>query len=102
MNLNPSERDDSGTGRRDQETGTRTGPGVGATREVLPSPWLTAREAAARARVGVKTIYRAARARNGALQAAVVGGRRELRFLASWVDEWLIGSTTTNRRERAS
>ncbi len=58
---------------------------------VAPSPWLTVDEAAQRARCGVKTIYREVRA--GRLRAARVGGRRELRLLSAWVDEWLVEST---------
>jgi excisionase family DNA binding protein len=54
------------------------------------SPWLTVKEAAARARCGIKTIYREVNA--GRLKAARVGGRRELRLLATWVDEWLARS----------
>ncbi len=57
-----------------------------------PSPWLTVREAAARARCGAKLIYREVRA--GRLRAARVGGRRELRFLDAWVDEWLMNHLT--------
>ena len=53
----------------------------------MNSPWLTAQEAAERARCGVKLIYREAKARR--LRSARIGGRRELRFLAAWVDEWL-------------
>jgi excisionase family DNA binding protein len=49
--------------------------------------WLTAREAAQRARCGVKVVYRASRARR--LRAVRLGGRRELRFRPSWVDSWL-------------
>jgi excisionase family DNA binding protein len=56
------------------------------------SPWLTVEEAAQRARCGIKTIYREVRA--GRLRAARVGGRRELRLLPAWVDEWLMQSTT--------
>lgn len=56
------------------------------------SPWLTVPEAARRARCGVKTIYREVRA--GRLRAARIGGRRELRLLPEWVDEWLLNSTT--------
>ena len=56
------------------------------------SPWLTVKEAAARARCGTKTIYREVKA--GRLRAARVGGRRELRFLAEWIDEWLITHCT--------
>lgn len=59
---------------------------------VEQSPWLTVDEAAHRARCGVKTIYREVRA--GRLRAARVGGRRELRLLSTWVDEWLVQSTT--------
>jgi excisionase family DNA binding protein len=51
--------------------------------------WLTVREAADRARCGPKTIYRAVKSRQ--LRAARIGGRRELRFLATWIDSWLIG-----------
>lgn len=58
---------------------------------VESSPWLTVDEAAQRARCGVKTIYREVRA--GRLRAARVGGRRELRLLSAWVDEWLVQST---------
>jgi excisionase family DNA binding protein len=50
-------------------------------------------EAAARARVGVKVIYREVAA--GRLRAARVGGRRELRLRAEHVDTWL-DSTMTN------
>jgi excisionase family DNA binding protein len=52
-----------------------------------PTPWLTAAEAAARARCGPATIYAAAR--SGALRAARISGRRSYRFLAEWVDDWL-------------
>ena len=52
--------------------------------------WLTAKQAANRAQVGQKLIYREVRA--GRLRCARVGGRRDLRFLASWVDEFLIAS----------
>ena len=58
----------------------------------VTSPWLTVKEAAARARVGRKTIYREIAA--GRLRAAVVGGRRDLRLLADWVDKWLEATST--------
>ena len=51
------------------------------------SPWLTVKEAATRARCGMKLIYREVKAKR--LQAAKVGGRRELRFQAEWIDDWL-------------
>jgi excisionase family DNA binding protein len=54
--------------------------------------WLTPKEAAQRARCGVKTIYREVGA--GRLRAARVGGRRELRFKVGWVDEWLEATAT--------
>ena len=56
------------------------------------TPWLTVKEAAARARCGTKLVYREVKA--GRLQAAKVGGRRELRFLAEWIDEWLMKHRT--------
>ena len=56
------------------------------------SPWLTVTEAAERARCGVKLIYREVRA--GRLRAAHLGGRRDLRLTAEWVDEWLLHTTT--------
>lgn len=56
------------------------------------TPWLTVSEAADRARCGVKTIYREVRA--GRLRAARIGGRRELRLLAEWVDAWLVDHST--------
>jgi len=49
--------------------------------------WLTVREAAARARCGPKLIYREVSARR--LRAAVIGGRRALRFRDAWIDDWL-------------
>src|SRR5207249_595362 len=51
--------------------------------------WLKVDEAADRARCGPKTIYRAVQ--SGQLRAARIGSRRELKFLASWIDCWLIG-----------
>ena len=57
-----------------------------------PSPWLTVDEAAERARCGVKTVYREVHA--GRLRAARIGGRRELRLLPEWIDQWLLASTT--------
>ncbi len=56
--------------------------------------WVTVRQAAARAQVGPKTIYRAVHSRQAPLRAATVGARRELRFLAAWIDEWMIANST--------
>ena len=53
-----------------------------------PTPWLTVREAADRARCGIKLIYREVKAER--LQATRVSGRRTLRFLAEWIDAWLL------------
>ena len=49
--------------------------------------WLIAAEAAEYERVGVKMIY--AEFRAGRLRAAIVGGRRSLRFKVEWLDEHL-------------
>jgi excisionase family DNA binding protein len=62
------------------------------------TPWRTAQEAADRARVGLKVIYREVKA--GRLRAASVGGRRELRFLDEWIDEWLIATSTPVETKR--
>jgi excisionase family DNA binding protein len=64
-------------------------PGFG---EANASPWLTVTEAADRARCGVRLIYREVRANR--LRAARVGGRRELRLRAEWIDTWLDTYTT--------
>jgi excisionase family DNA binding protein len=56
------------------------------------SPWLTVREAARHARVGVKCIYREVAASR--LRAARVGNRRDLRLRAEWIDAWLTASAT--------
>jgi excisionase family DNA binding protein len=53
----------------------------------MRTPWLTAREAAERAKVGTKVIY--TEVAGGRLRAARVGGRRDLRFRPEWVDAWL-------------
>ena len=53
-----------------------------------PAPvWLTVRQAAKRAQCGPKVIYRAVN--DGRLRAVAIGGRRELRFRAEWIDGWL-------------
>lgn len=81
----------------DVRAGSRRKPRAVMERIDVPSPptaspWLTAEEAAERARCGVKTIYREVRAKR--LRAARIGGRRELRFLAAWIDEWLMTQIT--------
>lgn len=64
-----------------------------------PSPWLTANQAAKRAKVGPACIYAAVR--SGDLRAARIGGRRSLRFLAAWVDDWLERTATPIEISRA-
>lgn len=58
----------------------------------ITSPWLTAEEAAQRARVSRRSIYNAVAAKR--LRAARLGGRGGLRFLAEWIDEYLVASST--------
>lgn len=58
-----------------------------ASEQTSPSPWLTAEQAAQRLQVSKKTIYKEVAA--GRLRAAIVGGRRNLRFRASWLDDFL-------------
>jgi hypothetical protein len=58
----------------------------------MPTEWLTVKEAAGHAKCGTGSIYLAVRQQK--LQAARLGGRRELRFLVSWIDAWLLASTT--------
>ena len=58
------------------------------------SPWLTVAEAAKYARCGRKSIYNGVT--SGKLQAARLGGRRELRFLREWVDSWLLETSRPN------
>ena len=54
--------------------------------------WLTVGEAAQHARCGKSLIY--SEVQRGRLRAARLGGRRELRFLAEWVDAWLLATST--------
>ena len=54
----------------------------------MSTEWLTVDEAAAHAKCGKRSIYLAVQQRK--IQVARLGGRRELRFLASWVDQWLL------------
>jgi hypothetical protein len=67
--------------------GTRRA-GIPRAAQAPPSPWLTAKEAATRAQCGIKLIYREVNAER--LQAAKVGGRRELRLQAEWINDWLL------------
>jgi excisionase family DNA binding protein len=56
------------------------------------TPWITVKEAARYARCGTKSIYLAVA--SGQLRAARLGGRRELRFLRDWLDDWLRATST--------
>ena len=51
------------------------------------SPWLTLAEAATYSKRGKRFLAREVNA--GRLRAARVGGRGELMFLSTWLDEWL-------------
>jgi len=62
------------------------------------SPWLTVKQAAARAQVGVKLLYREVAADR--LRAARIGGRRDLRFRAEWIDSWLELTSTPQEIRR--
>lgn len=64
----------------------------GSIEQTTDPVWLTVRQAASRAQCGTKAIYRAVNA--GRLKAAAIGGRRELRFRAEWIDGWLEASST--------
>lgn len=59
--------------------------------DAVASPWLTVRQAAARAQISPKVIYGAVR--SGRLRAVHVGGKRTLRFRSEYIDEWLEYST---------
>jgi excisionase family DNA binding protein len=63
------------------------GPAPAPDRGSSVSPWLTVREAAARARCGSKLLYRDVSA--GRLKAVRIDGRRSVRFRAEWIDAWL-------------
>ena len=56
------------------------------------TPWRTVKQAAARAQVGQKTIYREIAA--GRIRHARIGGRREIRLRDEWIDDYLERSAT--------
>ena len=58
-----------------------------ATAPTTDSPWLTPREAAARAKCGVNALYAAVRA--GKLKAVRLGARNNIRVHVEWLDAWL-------------
>jgi excisionase family DNA binding protein len=76
------------------ETPYTAGPKVRFTRrgEEISTPWMTVAMAAAYARVGSKLLRREIAA--GRLRAARIGGRRDIRILSEWIDQWLVQSST--------
>lgn len=54
--------------------------------------WWNVTRAAEHAGCGTRLLY--AEVRRGKLRAARLGGRRELRFLAEWIDAWVLASAT--------
>lgn len=79
--------------RNYRERWSRRGTESSTLSAVSVSPtWLRIADAAKRAQCGEATIRREVPA--GRLRAVKVGGRRSLRFLAEWVDEWLQAAST--------
>jgi excisionase family DNA binding protein len=62
---------------------------------VIASPWMRIREASAYVRCGPKLLYRSVR--EGKLKAVRLGGRRDLVFRQSWLDEFLEAGATTEK-----
>ena len=64
------------------------------------TPWLTVYQAAARVQASKGVIYGACRAWRrgdpGGLRHSLVGGRRDIRVRAEWIDEWLEASAKAN------
>jgi excisionase family DNA binding protein len=56
------------------------------------SDWLTAKQAAAYAKCGVQSIYNGVKRKR--LRAARMNGTGQLRFLAEWIDAWLIADAS--------
>jgi len=64
------------------------------TTPTTPTPWLTPREAAARAKVGRNLLYHAIK--TGKLKAARLGVRNELRIHEEWLDAWIGAAVIVN------
>jgi excisionase family DNA binding protein len=64
----------------------------------LSTPWLTVEEMAAYAKVSKKAIYAAVA--SGKLRAARVGGRRDIRGKACWIDAFLEASSAPQEIQR--
>ena len=58
----------------------------------MKTEWLDVEDAAHHAKCGKRMI--SAEVNRGRLRAARLGGRRELRFLAEWIDAWLLATST--------
>lgn len=58
----------------------------------MSTEWLDVKEAARHAKCGKRLIYH--EVQRGRLRAARIGGRRELRFLSTWIDAWLLATST--------
>lgn len=58
------------------------------------TPWLTPREAADRAKCGLKLIY--SNVRGGKLRAVRLGARNDIRIHRTWVDAWMTAATIVN------
>lgn len=63
-----------------------------AQAEAARSPWLTVKEAAARAKVSDETIY--GNIKRGRLRAARIGTRKDIRILLDWLDAWMVSLST--------
>jgi excisionase family DNA binding protein len=61
---------------------------------------LTVDQAAERLQTSAKTIYRAVA--SGRLRAARIGGRRALRFLPQWVDDYALATSEPPRENEAA
>ncbi len=59
------------------------------------SRWLDVREAAGYAGVSADTIYKACSSRE--LRHTRIGGRRVLKFIPEWLDEWMGAATVAPR-----
>jgi excisionase family DNA binding protein len=57
-----------------------------------PGGWMTVIQIAQRLKCSPKTVY--AEIAAGRLRAAKIGGRRSMRILPEWADEYLIASST--------
>ena len=62
--------------------------------------WLTVDEAARYACCGKTTMYRAVR--SGQLRVSRLGRRRALRFLESWIDDWLMAGCVEPSDEQSA